>query len=59
VVHQEHDSVLGWVPGELENQALVKEVIAAHAGAMKAAVPQDILDVIEVKAKVIVGSHWG
>lgn len=55
VIHQEHDSVLGWCPESLpeeEGRRLLNE-------AMIAAVPQDIMDVIEVKVKVISGGHWG
>lgn len=55
VIHQEHDSVLGWVPDSIDPA----EATAALADAMHRAVPQEILDVIEVKAKVIYGTHWG
>lgn len=55
VIHQEHDSVLGWVPNSIKPE----EAMQALSMAMKAAVPQEIQDVIEIKAKVIYGSHWG
>lgn len=54
VIHQEHDSVLGWVPNSIRQE----ESIDAMASAMKAAVPQEILDVIEIKVNVVVGTHW-
>lgn len=55
VIHQEHDSVLGWVPNSIKPE----EATACLASAMKRAVPEEIQQVIEIKAKVIYGSHWG
>lgn len=55
VIHQEHDSVLGWVP----NSVPESEAKEALAQAMREAVPQEILDVINIPAKVITGRWWG
>lgn len=55
VIHQEHDSVLGWVPNSIKPE----EAMGALSQAMRAAVPEEILEVIDIKAKVIYGSHWG
>lgn len=55
VIHQEHDSVLGWVP----DRVAPEEGMLALKLAMHAAVPEEILEVIDVPAKVIHGSHWG
>ena len=54
VIHQEHDSVLGWVPDSIP----VDEAKAALAQAMADAVPREIQEVIAIPAKVIAGSHW-
>jgi len=55
VIHQEHDSVLGWVPNSIDP----KEATECLAAAMKRAVPEEIQEVIEIRAKVVYGSHWG
>lgn len=55
VVHQEHDSVLCWVPASISPS----EACQALSEAMRRAVPEEITSVIEVKAKVTHGDHWG
>lgn len=55
VIHQEHDSVLGWVPGSTP----VEEAKACLKEAMERAVPDEIKAVIACPVKVIAGRFWG
>lgn len=55
VVHQEHDSVLGWVPDSIDPAEAKSTLLEC----MIEAAPQEIRDYIPIPAKVITGSHWG
>ena len=55
VIHQEHDSVLGWVPDRV-SPAEATECLRL---AMERAVPTEITDVIACPVKVTHGRFWG